>query len=94
MLLLCNIFLSIMDRKERTTATSIKIPDGLLSRIDEDVETSGDFTSRTDYIIAAIRYYEDYRTKLLAERKRAYSENGGCDFSPSGSLQLRDEVKG
>lgn len=83
-----------MERRDRSTVVSLRIPDGLLEKIEKDIEENGDFTSRADYILSALRFYEDYRTKLLAERKRAYSENGGCDFSPSGSLQLRDEVKG
>lgn len=83
-----------MERRDRSTVVSLRIPDGLLEKIEKDIEENGDFTSRADYILSALRFYEDYRTKLLAERKRAYSENGECDFSPSGSLQLRDEVKG
>ena len=80
-----------MDRKDRTTATSIKIPDGLLSKIDQDVNTSGDFSSRTDWILAAIRMYEEHRVKLLAERKISYSEDSD-DFVSSSSESVQNNV--
>lgn len=94
MLLLPNNLFTLMDRKDRTIATSIKIPEGLLSKIDRDVEISGDFTSRTDYIVSALRFYEEHRTKVLAERKIAYQEE---DYVPTSSRSLPardDEVKG
>ena len=53
-----------MERKERTTATSVKIPEGILSKIDRDVEQTKDFASRTDWIMSAIRYYLDYRKSI------------------------------
>ena len=80
-----------MNRKDRTVPTSIKIPEGLLSRIDMDVESSGDFTSRTDYIVSALRFYEEHRTKVLAERKTAYES--GSDFTPSSGLHMGTQVK-
>ncbi|MDO5853588.1 MAG: ribbon-helix-helix domain-containing protein [Thermoplasmata archaeon] len=82
-----------MERRDRSTIVSIRIPDGLLEKIEADVEGSGDFTSRADYILAAIRHFEEYRIRILAERKAAY---GDVDYeAPSGSVQLRNnEVKG
>lgn len=86
-----------MERKDRSTVVSIRIPDGLLERIEKDIEENGDFTSRADYILSALRQYEDYRTKIIAERKAAFGGTEEEDFvpTPSGNLQLRDdEVKG
>jgi len=47
--------------REKTDYTSVKIPNGLASKIDELIDWSeGDFTNRTDVIKFAIRkYYED-----------------------------------
>lgn len=49
--------------------TSMKIPKGLLEWIDADVEINEEYRNRSEWIIAAIRHYQDYRIKLLAERK-------------------------
>lgn len=82
-----------MDREERTKATSVKIPEGLLSRIEEDIISSGDFSSRNDYIIAALRQYEAYRIKLLAERKGIkFSENGEINLD-TGKIKMFGEQK-
>ncbi|MFT0899785.1 hypothetical protein [Candidatus Methanoprimaticola sp. MG2] len=83
-----------MERKDRSTIVSIRVPDGLLEKIEKDIETSGDFTSRADYILSALRFYEEHRTKVLAERKIAYQEE---DYVPTSSRSLPardDEVKG
>ena len=79
-----------MERKDRSSVVSIRIPDGLLSKIEKDIEENGDFTSRADYILSALRHYEEYRTNLIAARKNAYSEE--CDFTPSRNLSS-DEVR-
>ena len=77
-----------MERKERTGMISLRVPEGLLKRIENDVETNGDHASRADWIIAAIREYEQQRTKLMAQRKIASSDHeetiiGSADNSAS-----------
>lgn len=72
--------------KERdVTNTSVKIPTGLLQRIDDDIANTGDFRNRSEWIIAAIRSYEEQRATLIANRKIAQKENepiiGNCDSS-------------
>lgn len=63
--------------------------------MDADIEKNQDFRNRSEWIIAAIRFYETERLRIIAERKAAFSDSQECDFAPSGSLQLRDdEVKG
>lgn len=64
----------LMERKERTVMISLRVPEGLLSRIENDVEQNGDHASRADWIIAAIRSYETERAKLIAIRKAADAE--------------------
>ena len=63
-----------MDRKNRTVATSVKIPENLLRFIDADVENNGDFANRTDWIVSAIRSYENYRTELLYKKKHVFDK--------------------
>ena len=62
-----------MERRDRSSNTTVRIPDGLLKRIEEDVENSGEFASRADWIIAAIRHYIDYREELMSKRKKAFA---------------------
>ena len=44
-----------MVRKDRTVFVGLRIPEGLLEKIDEDVEMTKEFSSRTDYIVCSIR---------------------------------------
>ena len=79
---------------ERTVKQfNFKCPESIVELIDKDIEATGEFRNRSEWVLAAVRYYIDYRTKILAERKAAYSDE--CDFAPSRSLQAgNDEVKG
>lgn len=62
--------------------------------IDGDLANNQDFRNRSEWIIAAIRFYETERARVISERKANFLETES-DFTPSGSLQLRDdEVKG
>lgn len=58
--------------------------------IDKDIETNRDFRNRSEWIIAAIRFYEQERMRILRERKAAF-ENEDFVSTPSGSLQTRDD---
>ena len=42
---------------------SLRLPAGLLERIDAEVNQSKEFTNKTDFIIAAIRFYLEHRSK-------------------------------
>lgn len=53
-----------MERKDRTVFVGVRIPEGLVNKIDSDVDSTGDFSSRSDFILYAIR-------KLLNERKES-----------------------
>ena len=74
-----------MERKERTNLISLRVPEGLLYRIEKDIETNGDHASRADWIIAAIREYEKQRTQIIAQRKIAESETQKSNASELGS---------
>lgn len=76
--------------KERdVTNTSIKIPTGLLERIDRDIAQYGDFRNRSEWIIAAIREYEKQRAALIAQRKMMDSVTQKQNESELGSVDIR-----
>jgi metal-responsive CopG/Arc/MetJ family transcriptional regulator len=56
---------------EDSEQLSIKIPKGLIRFMDIDIAENKDLRNRSEYIIAAIRAYEEYRVKFLAEKKMA-----------------------
>ena len=66
-----------MERKNRTVPTSVKIPPSILDFIDKDVETSGDFANRTDWIVAALREYQSKRSDFLSKKKLLFIDSGG-----------------
>ncbi len=54
----------ISNMKEyKTDQVNVKYPIGLLKKIDEDVEKSQEFRNRSEWIIAAARYYLEQRKK-------------------------------
>lgn len=76
--------------RNETSQINVKFPQKLIDRIDSDIQSTGEFRNRSEWIIAAARYYDDYRTKIKADRKIAESENhsniaslSGSDFSAS-----------
>lgn len=50
-------------KEYRTDQVNVKYPIGLLKKIDEDVEKSQEFRNRSEWIIAAARYYLEQRKK-------------------------------
>lgn len=77
-----------MERKSRSLVVSIRVPEGLLERVERDVEENGDHASRADWIIAAMREYEKQRATLIAQRKVAESESAN-DPMNLGSVDCR-----
>lgn len=67
-----------MDRKNQTNFTGVRIPEGLLRIIDEDVEKSKEFASRSDWIMQALRFYADHREEI-----RRFREVPEEDFIPT-----------
>ena len=70
-----------MERKIRTAPTSVKIPPSLLDFIDKDVENSGDFANRTDWIVTAIRKYSYDRSEYLSRKKLLFIDSDGNESS-------------
>lgn len=56
-----------MSSKERDVQTSLRLPQGLVNRIDEYISADPQFNSRTGLIVEAIRHYLDYRIELKAK---------------------------
>jgi len=51
--------------KERTTnQINIKCPEGIIELIDEDVTLSKEYRNRSEWLLAAIRFYLDHRRKI------------------------------
>ena len=73
-----------MERKNRTVPTSVKIPPSILDFIDKDVETSGDFANRTDWIVAALREYMGKRSDYIVLKKSLFAKPTVNDNSKSG----------
>ena len=40
--------------------------------IEQDIESTGEFKNRTEWIMQAMRMFLDYRTKIILERKNAF----------------------
>lgn len=79
--------------KERSVIQfNFKCPNAIAELIDQDIDLTGEYRNRSEWVLAAVRQFLDYRTKILAERKQAYSKSEECDFTPSRSLSS-DEVK-
>lgn len=56
-----------MSSEDRTVTTSLRLPPGLIQRIDGYLDCDAQFTTRTDLIVEAIRHYLDYRIELKAK---------------------------
>ena len=78
-----------MNRKDRSSIISVRIPDGLLNLIENDVEKSGEFCSRADWILAAIRHYLEMRENQK-EKRNTQDENP--DFIPASSENFQDSL--
>jgi len=63
-----------VERKNRTTVVTLRVPEGLIEKVDQDVERFNDFSSRADFIIVAIRSYLEERTEAISERNKAFSD--------------------
>ena len=73
---------------------NFRCPVALVELIDQDIEATGEYRNRSEWTIAAIRNFVEYRARVVAERKTAYESNDDFITAPSGSLQPgNDEVK-
>lgn len=79
-----------MERKNRTVPTSVKIPPSILDFIDKDVETSGDFANRTDWIVAALREYQSKRSDFLSKKKSLFNDSDGNEVNVPGDRKDSD----
>ena len=74
--------------KPSTIQFNFKVPDTLLELIDNDIENSGEFRNRSEWALMAVRYFLDYRTRTIAERKNAFN------LSSASSSSKADEEGG
>jgi len=69
---------------------SLKIPKGLIEKIDKDIEETRDFRNRSEYIVAALRHYQEHRTKIRIEEKNKAEES---DFITEHRKGIQNDVK-
>lgn len=61
--------------KENTVVQfNFRCPKAIVDLIDRDIEETGEFRNRSEWNMAAIRYFIDYRTKIILDRKEALGE--------------------
>ncbi len=57
---------TVVPRKDRTTYVGARVPDGLLEKVDRIVDTTEEYSSRSDFILCALRdltrHYDDLHT--------------------------------
>ena len=66
---------TVVPRKDRTTYVGARVPDGLLEKVDRIVDTTEEYSSRSDFILCALRdlarHYDDLHTSgMESERKQ------------------------
>jgi len=79
-----------VERKNRTTVVTLRVPEGLIAKVDEDVEKFNDFSSRADFIIVAIRNYLEERAETISERNKAFSEGARAKEERKAEMYLAD----
>ena len=75
---------------------SLKIPKGLVVIMDADIANTDEFRNRSEFIVAAIRFYEDHRTIVIQARKKAETTAGddSDDVDYKTSPGIRNKMKG
>ncbi|MDR0522806.1 MAG: ribbon-helix-helix domain-containing protein [Candidatus Methanoplasma sp.] len=46
---------------------SVKIPYGLIDAIEKDIDATSEHRSRSEYIVAAVRYYVEHRKNMISK---------------------------
>lgn len=69
-----------MSSKERDVQTSLRVPQGLIDRIDKYMELDPQFNTRTDLILTAVRFYLDYRIQTKAREDQLESGLVGIEI--------------
>lgn len=76
--------------KEYNMPVSVRIPIGLLERIDDAIEKDHEYTTRSDLILHAVRVYMDLCDGVL-EKPRGGGESGKKSDGPDGITEgIRD----
>jgi Arc/MetJ-type ribon-helix-helix transcriptional regulator len=64
--------------KERgTEQVCVKIPTGLIDLIEQDIDDTFEFRNRSEYIVAAVRYYAEHRKSIKSSANENTSGGGG-----------------
>ena len=68
----------------------IKVPEGMLRRIDEEVER-GEYGNRSDFVRSAIRSYLEMIDRNNAARAANDAARGAADGQRGGGSELRSD---
>lgn len=64
-----------MVRKDRSVTIGLRIPEGIVNKIDYKVESTGEYSSRSDFILCAIRNYLEKHDHKLDESSEDFHNN-------------------
>jgi len=70
-----------VNNRNAPVLTGVKIPEGLIEFMKKDIEESKEFRNQSEYLVAALRFYEDHRTQIKAERKNTFRDNEEKEIS-------------
>ncbi len=54
--------------EDRSPILTIRLPLGLVEKIDEDIEKHKEFRNRSEFITMAVRHYIDYRLQMRPDQ--------------------------
>lgn len=78
-----------MRTKDNTIIVGVRIPEGLIRFMDQDIGENRDLRSRSEYIIVALREYEERRTELITEREKIFFKDGADRPYPESQTNSR-----
>ena len=78
---------------QETINFNFRCPRKIAELIEQDCKMNGEFRNRSEWTMEAIRYFLDYRTKIIAERKKAFAAEEEDFVSHTSEESLQDNLK-
>ncbi len=75
---------------ENNPTVAFRIPIGLIRYMDGDIAENNDHRNRTEYIVTALREYEERREMLIRGRKT--TNGGGAQNSKTAPQEQEDRT--
>ena len=79
--------------KDRTTdQINFKCPSGLMRLIEKDIDETDEFRNRSEWIVAALRYYLEMREN---QKEKRNTQDESLDFisTPESSVSNKNDLK-